>query len=63
MVPSDRTRVNGHKPKDRRFPMNIRKVFYYCATEHWHRSPREVVTSPSMEIFKSHLNTVLGNWL
>jgi len=31
-------------------------------TEHWHRSPREVVASPSLEILKSHLDTVLGNW-
>ena len=32
-------------------------------TKHWHRLPREVVESPSLEIFKSHLDTVLGNRL
>ena len=32
-------------------------------TKHWHRLPREVVESPSLEIFKSHLDMVLGNQL
>ena len=44
--------------------LNIRK--YYCTvrvTEHWHRLPREVVESPFFEIFKSHLDMVLGNRL
>lgn len=30
IVPSDRTRVNGHKLKHGRFPVNIRKDFFYC---------------------------------
>jgi len=30
---------------------------------HWHRLPRKVVESPSLEIFKSCLDMVLGNWL
>ena len=31
--------------------------------KHWHRLSREVVESPSLEIFKSHLDMVLGSWL
>ena len=30
-------------------------------TEHWSRLPREAVESPSLEILRSHLDTVLGN--
>ena len=64
VVPSDRTRGNGHKLKHKRFCLNIRKHFFTVrVTKHWHRLPREVVESPSLEIFKSHLDTVLGNWL
>jgi len=29
-------------------------------TEHWTRLPRQVVESPSLEVFKSHLNMFLG---
>lgn len=30
-------------------------------TKHWHRPPREVVESPSLEILKGHLDMVLSN--
>lgn len=33
-------------------------------TEHWHRLPRWAMAYPSpLEILKSHLDMVLGNWL
>jgi len=64
VVPNETTRGNGHKLKHKRFLLNIRK---HCATvrvtEHWQRLPKEVVVSPSLEILKSHLDMVLGNWL
>ncbi|KAK4807202.1 hypothetical protein QYF61_024322 [Mycteria americana] len=64
VVPSDRTRGNGHKQKHRKFCLNIRKHFFIVRVpEHWNRLTREVVKSLSLEIFKSHLDMVLGNWL
>ncbi|KAK4815339.1 LOW QUALITY PROTEIN: hypothetical protein QYF61_000171, partial [Mycteria americana] len=64
VVPRDRGRDNGHKPKPRRFSLNIRRHFFTVrVTKHWHRLPRVVVESPSLEIFRSHLDMVLGNQL
>jgi len=60
VVPSDRTRGNGHKVKHREFHLNIRKNFFPLkVTEYRNRLPRELVESPSLEIFKTCLDKVL----
>jgi len=59
VVPSD-----GHKLKHRKFRLNMRKNFFPLrVTEHWNRRPREVVESPSLEIFKTRLDKVLSSLL
>jgi len=64
VVPSNRTKGNGHKPKLRKFRLNMRRNFFTLrVTEHWNRLPREVVESPSLEIFKTRLDKVLCSLL
>ena len=64
VVHGNRTRGSGHKLKHRKFRTNVCKNFFTVRVmEHWNRLPREVVGSPSLEAFKTCLETYLCNLL
>ncbi|KFP29649.1 hypothetical protein N325_03341, partial [Colius striatus] len=51
---------NGMKLEHKKFHLNIRKNYFTVRVRKpWHRLPRGVVESPSLEVLKAHLDIFL----
>ena len=55
-VTSDRMRSNGLKLCQRRFRLDIREKLLLREVRYWHRLPREVEKSPSLEVFNMEMH-------
>jgi len=59
-ITNEGTREKSLKLYQGRFRLDIRKnVFIEKVVKHWNRLPRELFESPSLEVFRRHIDVVL----
>lgn len=64
VVPTERTRSNGHKPEHQKFHLNMRGNFFNLrVADPWSRLPREMQESSSLEAFTTCLVVFLCDFL
>lgn len=56
-VHSNRKTGNGHKLEHGKFQLG-KKIFTMKVVKYWNRLPKEVVVSPSLEVFKALSNLI-----